>query len=431
MAAAFFYNFLHYWYSWRFKKIVITIVFVGLLVWPTWKSIEVDYYYWLEDNRDLAEKWLNQNLPSESVVALDGYTPYGIKFSTIDFEPLQPLEYYRTNSDFVVTSTLEGDRYFSLWTHRPTRPEGENLLSLQRHLTLIKEFDLKYQGTGIEKTGSLKFPDFVDPILRVYSTKAGPVKHKISFTALIEDAVNSYKVVFLNHPEYEKTSSIFVVRPNSESVRLLRTTNQLKQIQLIVYSENQAKIKIKCGSAKKERQMESGQIEIFDMEPALAFPFIKNIYPLKAFSQSEGNLYVKWVTDPVEMGLNWLRFGQPKKAVHYFETARQVDPENLGNSAFLGVAYYQDGRTHDALRQFEEMERKNPGYLSNYYSLVKSNLTGENWLKSFCDFTNSYLPLVKKKMTYGYILPEQCAFPQKSLGFFAALLLKHRQCQSL
>ncbi len=417
MAAAFFYNFLDYWYSWRFKKIVMAVVFAVLLVWPTWKSIEVDYYYWLEDNRDLAEKWLNQNLPSESVVALDGYTPYGINFSTIYFEPSQPIEYYRTQSDFVVTSTLEGDRYFSLWTHRSIRPEGENLLSLQRQLPLIKEFDLKYRGSGIEKTGSLKFPDFVDPILRVYSTKAGPVKHKISMPSLIEDADKSYQVVFLNHPEYEKSKGIFVVRPNSESVRLLRTTNQLKQIQLIVYSENQAKIKIKCGSVKKEKKMEAGQIEIFDMEPALAFPFIKNIYPLKAFSQGEGNLYVKWVTDPVEMGLNWLQFGQPKKAVHYFETARQMDPENLENLAFLGVAYYQDGRTHDALGPFEEMKRKDPGYLSNYYSLVKNNLTGENWLKSFCDFTDSYLPLVNKKLTYGYRLPEQCHFPQKSSTF--------------
>jgi len=413
MAAAFFYKFLHYWYSWRFKKTVMTILFLGLLVWPTWKTIEIDYYYWLDDNRDLAEKWLNQNLPSESVVALDGYTPYSIKFSKIDFEYLKPIEYYKNNCDFLVISSLEGDRYFSLWTHRPIKPEGENLLSLQRYFTLIKEFDLKHQETGIEKNGSLKFPDFLDPALRVYSTKAGPIKHKISFPALIEDADSSYKVVFLNHPEYEKSSSIFVVKPYSEAVRVLRTTKKLKQIQLIVYSENQAKVKIKCGSAKKERQMESGQIEILEMEPSPAFPFIKNIYQLKAFSQSKGNLYVKWVADPVEMGLNRLRFKQPKKAVQFFETSRQQDPENLESLALLGSACFADGKKVDALNYFKSVEEKDPFFLSNYFALAKSTLTGEAWLKLFCDFTGFYLPLIQIKSTHHYVLPDQCTYSEK------------------
>ena len=417
MSATFFHNFLNYWYSWRFKKWVMTILFLGLLVWPTWKSMEVDYYYWLEDNRDLSGKWLNQNIPPEKIIALDGYTPYDINFSTIYFEPAQPLEYYRNKSDFVVTSTLEGDRYFSLWTHRPIRPEGKNLLLLQKRFTLIKEFDLKHQGTEIEKNGSLQFPDFVDPIIRVYATKAEPIKHKITFPVLCRDGDLPFKVVFLNHPEYEKSNNLFVVKPDSESERVLRAPQKLKRIQIILYSENQAKVTIKLGTAKKDKEMEAGQIEMFDIKPGLDFPFIRNIYQMKVSSQSKGNLYVKWVVNPEEMGLNWLNEKQPKMAIPCFKEAYQTDPENLENQAFLGVAYYEDGKTEEAATCFREIEKKAPGYFSKYYALAKSNLTNEEWLKSFCDYSKYYFPLIQKRSTDDYVLPKQCAFPDRFKEF--------------
>ena len=399
--------------KWKFKAIVVAGT-IALLIPPLMKSFQVDFYYGAEDNRDLAELWINQNCPKKSKIAIDGYTPYYVNFPVVDFSYMASFDYYRKNTDYIIMSSLEGDRYFSIWTNNPTRQEGVNLLKIQNHFTLIKEFDLKYQTSQSRKNGNILFPDFLNPLLRFYAVKAAPIKHRIFIPHLFSDVDKSYKIQFLNHMDYEKPYSAMVVKPYSITKRIVRSDRKLEKVQFLISAEKSAKIKIKMGLFSKTVRVNPGMINLVEFRPTISFPFLRNVYPLRIASRSSGHVTVHLVTDPLEMGLNSLNNRDYRKAVTHLKWAAALEPHNLEIVAFLGSAFFLDNQVSESSRQYREIQGKDPQYLTNYYNLARKNPREENWLTAFSEFTHYYEPLLRKRLSYEYLLPE-CSYYSKKL----------------
>ena len=152
------------------------ILVLGLSITPLWKSIQLDYHYWQADNRVLARQWIDRNIPPGSILGVDGYAPKNGEFPLEALDYSLPPEAYQQQVDYLVTSSMDIDRFFSIITGRTNDPNGRHVLALQQKFQLIKEFDLNFQNPAAKENGRFNFPDFVNPLIRVYATRAGAIR---------------------------------------------------------------------------------------------------------------------------------------------------------------------------------------------------------------------------------------------------------------
>ncbi len=210
------------------------LFFFGLLISPLWKSFQVVYYYWQDDNRVLAQRWIRENLPADSPLAVDGYAPRLDEFPLLALEYDRPAEFYHQQAHFVSTSSLDGDRFFSIITHRTNEPEGRNFLDIQQRFRLIKEFDLGYPDQASKENGSYHFPDFQDPLIRIYSTRAGEIRKPGLFSQTCGRFPRKIQPFLYQLWRLRKRNHPFFTPPRGMAKRILRSSKPLNQVLLIL-----------------------------------------------------------------------------------------------------------------------------------------------------------------------------------------------------
>ena len=391
---------------------VLLLFFLGLLISPLWKSFQVVYYYWQDDNRVLAQRWIRQNLPADSPIAVDGYAPRSDEFPLMALEYDRPAEFYHQQAHFVSTSSLDGDRFFSIITHRTNEPEGRNLLDIQKRFRLIKEFDLGFPDQASKENGSYHFPDFQDPLIRIYSTRAGEIRNPVYFPRLAADSREKYSLSFTSYSDYEKETTHFLIPPHGMAKRVLRSSEPLHQVLLILSNgrEGKTSLKISSGWGSTRIQMNAGEVKTVLIKPSLSFPYIRNLYGIEIQGKGDAPVWGHIVSDPFRIGIQLLAHQKAKEAIPFLLKARQKNLDHLESYAFLGVAYQAIGDLASARRAFQEMETRDSDYWPRVLQLSRSNLPYPEWLNQFAASTHYHLPLLQQALTYRHRIPPEARF---------------------
>ena len=389
-------------------------VLLALFLWitPLWTSLQVVYYYWQDDNRYLAHRWLTQNLPAGSPVAIDGYGPKTIDFPLLALEYNRPAEFYRHNAQFLVTSSIDGDRFFSIFTHRPVEPEGRIFLDLQKKFRLIKEFDLNFKNQDAKENGAYNFPDFLNPLIRVYSTQAAEIRDKVYFPRLQADARENYGLSFVGLNEYEKETTSFLILPRGTAKRVLRSSEPLSQILLILSTTHPLKKPLTLSNGWRDTQIKinPGESKTVLIRPSSSFPYIRNLYAIKLQGDEEATVWGQTVTEPFRIGVHLLHHKKVQEAIPFLQETIKRDPAHLEGYAFLGLAYQQAGETASARRAFQEIETRDSDYWPRVLQLSRGNLPYPEWLNQFAASTRYHLPLLQQALTYRHRIPPEARF---------------------
>jgi tetratricopeptide (TPR) repeat protein len=388
------------------------LVFLFLWIIPLRASLQVVYYYWQDDNRYLAHRWITQNLPAGSPVAIDGYGPKTIDFPLLALEYNRPAKFYQDNAQYLVTSSIDGDRFFSIFTHRPVEPEGRIFLELQKKFRLIKEFDLNFKNQDAKNNGAYNFPDFLNPLIRVYSTQAAEIRDKVYFPRLQADARENYGLSFVGLNEYEKETTSFLILPQGVAKRVLRSSEPLSQILLILSTTQPLKnpLTLSHGWRDKQITLNPGESKTVLLHPSCSFPYIRNLYAIKLRGDEQATVWGQTVTEPFRIGVQLLNHQKYQEAIPFLQEAVKRDPAHLEGYAFLGLAYHQSGETASARRAFQEIETRDSDYWPRILQLGRSNLPYPEWLNQFAAGTRYHLPLLQQALTYRHRIPSEARF---------------------
>jgi tetratricopeptide (TPR) repeat protein len=407
LAAAFLYLFFE-----RLGKAPLwkgAFILLSLFLWinPLWTSLQVVYYYWQDDNRQLAHRWMTQNIPAGSPVAIDGYGPKSIDFPLLALEYDRPAKFYQDNAQYLVTSSIDGDRFFSIFTHRPVEPEGRIFLDLQKRFRLIKEFDLNFKNQDAKKNGAYNFPDFLNPLIRVYSTQAAEIRDKVYFPRLQADARENYGLSFVGLNEYEKETTSFLILPRGVAKRILRSSEPLSQILLILSTTQPLKKPLTLSNGWRDQQIKlnPGESKTVLIRPSCSFPYIRNLYGIKLQGDEEAAVWGQTVTEPFRIGVQLVNHQKYQEAIPFLQEAVKRDPARLEGYAFLGLAYHQAGESASARRAFQEIETRDPDYWPRMLQLSRGNLPYPEWLNQFAASTRYHLPLLQQALTYRHRIP--------------------------
>jgi tetratricopeptide (TPR) repeat protein len=408
IAAVFFHVLLSNYLPPRFKKIGIFFAFFLLLWGPFWKTLEVAYWYRQDDNRIISQQWINLHIPPQKRILLESYTPRNLNFSvdTIDYN--KPLSALRDLADYMVTSSLEGDRYFSPVTHEPLMREGRNLLNLQKSLVMLKEFDLKYQKREDKYNGRQKHPVFLDPLIRVYGLKTTPIQDRIDFPRPIALPLSPYQVVMLNMADYDKDLLALMIPPDQTVARFLRTDMELTEAELLLINGKESKtdLIVQLGDETRKISLNPVEEKILLFSPSLGFPYTKNIYPFRVYSKSQARVFAQLITDPMKLGRLALDRQNPKKAIFYFQKALKKQPTALECQALLAVAYAQDGDLVATARAFEKLNRRDSDFLQRYFQGAITGPDRPQSIEKICQLGRYDPSLLQHNITYYHQIPD-------------------------
>ena len=394
------------------------LVLLSLFLWitPLWTSLQVVYYYWQDDNRYLAHRWLMQNLPAGSPVAIDGYGPKTIDFPLLALEYNRPAEFYQDNAQYLVTSSIDGDRFFSIFTHRPVEPEGRIFLDLQKRFKLIKEFDLNFKNQDAKKNGAYNFPDFLNPLIRVYSTQAAEIRDQVYFPRLQASARENYGLSFLGLNEYEKETTSFLLLPRGAAKRILRSSEPLSQILLILSTTHPLKNPLALSNGWRDTQIKlnPGEPKTVLIRPSAPSPTFEICTRLNSRGDEKATVWGQTVTEPFRIGVQLLNHQKYHEAIPFLQEAVKRDHAHLEGYAFLGLAYHRAGDTSSARRAFQEIETRDSDYWPRILQLSRGNLPYPEWLNQFAESTGYHLPLLQQALTYRHKIPPEARFSSET-----------------
>jgi 4-amino-4-deoxy-L-arabinose transferase-like glycosyltransferase len=138
----------------KVNKAVLAGVAVLILLVAAAKSVIFDYFLLQPDTRVSAESWLLKNVPQNSLVAFERYTPFDLnymvkpavakKFKAEYFTPslgLYPASFYREQGyDYVVTSSFRADSALFFCRQEGSCAGAENYVAYDQEFSLVAEF---------------------------------------------------------------------------------------------------------------------------------------------------------------------------------------------------------------------------------------------------------------------------------------------------
>lgn len=391
----------------RLRGWLLAALVLGLSINPLWDSLQLLYHYWQVDNRVFAQQWIQRNLPPGSTLALDGYAPKDLDFPLAPLNYHFPPEVYQKEANYLVTSSSDSDRFFSIITGRTLALEGRHLLALEQRFQLIKEFDLNFRDQSAKRHGSFNFPDFVDPLIRIYSTQAKAIRNPVYLPHLMASTRENYSLSFTGHSEYEKDTTAFFLPPHHLAKRVLRSAKPLGRVLLILSNGPQTKTEVTISPGWRSSRLELDPQEIRPVlvKPRRSFPYIRNLYGIKIRAEGEGNVWGQLITDPLRIGVHLLHFQQAREALPFLEEAVSRNPNHLECRAFLAAAYAALGDVPAARKSFQAIETRDPAYWSRYRQLCLNNLPYPEWLRTFAEVTGYYYPLLRQATIYHQVVP--------------------------
>jgi tetratricopeptide (TPR) repeat protein len=396
----------------RIRAWIFGILVFGLSINPLWKSLQVDYYYWQDDNRVLAQQWIDRNIPRGSTLALDGYAPKNVDFPLAALDYRDPLEAYQQEFDYLVTSSLDTDRFFSILTGSTHDPKGRRLLALEKKFQLIKEFDLNFRDQAAKEHGRFNFPDFVDPLIRVYATRAKPIRDPLYFPKLLASSRENYTLSFTSPSAYEKDISAFFIPPHRRVKRIIRSGRPLDRVLLVLSNGPQTKtrVTISSGWGSNRAELNPREVKTLLITPHRSFPYIRDLYGIEIQTKGESNVWGQLVTDPFRIGVLLLHDQKAREALPFLAKAAQENPARLEGLAFLAAAYAARGDFPSARKFFQEIEGRDPSYWSRYLQWSHNDLPYPEWLRYFTEVSGYYLPLLRQATQYRHIVPPTIRF---------------------
>lgn len=356
------------------QKVVYGLLLAGcyLLILPAfYQVLRMDYLFWQKDTRTFATEWILQNVPENSRIALEHYTPYipmdryqvSYSFSLAD----RALESYQENqTDYLITSDAVYNRYFQ---------EGEE--AYPEKILFYQELDASYQ---LIKTFQLESMDFLNPVIKIYqNTLRDPDQVKFSQAPLQESTPQEF--YFLDTTRSGKDLGGFLVNPGATVRKNIFSSVPLEALGILIFNGKTEQVMgLKIGYKKQTLNLKPGEQKLLVVKPSRSFPFIRYFYQLEVSSDLQGNGFVRIATDPLNLGLFQFDAKARDAAIQSFEKAIAEDPQNPLARYYLGVIYQKNQNVDQACKHLTQLnkEKLQDFYPAQYEGERYAHRTGRN-----------------------------------------------------
>ena len=306
------------------NKLFYPIISIALLISPIQQTLTESYLLWAKGTRTIAERWLQDNIPPGSTIAVESYSPYIPKreykvyqYACLGIQPLE--EYEKLSCDYIITTDFAHNRYLYSQKKNEYQQYIDFYEDLNNKYPLIKEFYLKPVG-------------FSSPHIKIYKLKEIAAFNPTPiFIPRPGQAID--KAFFLTgNSLYNENLRPFYINNYPATHCQIISKQELKQIGILLTNyQHKNTIKISTGPLKK-----STIIELLPFEKKLLF--IKSTpgtipisyhYCLNLSSKKQAKTTAQILVSPYELALGYIDLGDWERAFPYLQKAYKDNPKNI------------------------------------------------------------------------------------------------------
>jgi len=355
------------------------------IVWISFRSLSKVTYLHEDDTTEIAERWVERNLPPGSFFGREWFTPElknpGLKFRSFarpflwkDFPAFDQF-------DFIEASSASHGFFLK---YRKYYPEQVAVYDrLDHNHELLKDF---YFETI----------EFKNPEVKIYSGKiARRPKARLSLPSVPADPNPSREFEIADRTAYGKDINGFFLRARESVERIFVSRARIPRLAVFIKSpEGAGEIAVRSGLRKKRIKVESGRDTFTVLEPRRSFPFFKYMYKVRLrASENLAGCFVKICHDDFDIAVEFFRSKDYTRAREFFLQALENPPlgtRDLEIHLYLAYCAKMTGRPDEERRHVEKFsgEPSASKLLSVYRSLDRSG-----WDREFEKYSGISVPL--------------------------------------
>ncbi len=380
---------------------VVAAVGLGILVcaFPLWRSLGVDYLFWNPESRTLAKTWIEDNLPDGARVLLGPGHLFHVG------RPVRPLEQV---TDWSQLKTLGG---YAVVLPRRRRPPPAaaygpkaSLEITDRHLLdlmqLLAEFNLKPGGRRPESQAAPRFPRWLNPVVRIYSTQEPRrVVIPLAMWRPPAGADRPYQVVMSRPATYTKPGGVMHLEKAHRAVRVLRYQGTLEHLGLYLCNLGQdlAQVKVRQGPWHSRLvTMYPGQEINLRLDPRAWPPTNPGYYPVKLSKLRGQSVIASLEWNPLIMGRRALAEGNYPEAVALLRQAITNHRGGFEAQVLLAGALARQGDLAGAQGVVLSLGQPADDPLAGYRRLAVAGTDQDTWDRGFARLTGYHPQLLRQ-----------------------------------
>ncbi|MBI3457430.1 MAG: tetratricopeptide repeat protein [Candidatus Rokubacteria bacterium] len=344
------------------------------LLQSAWQGILLS----LPDTRVLAGRWLEAHVPRSARVAVEGYYPVGLDEwpNLTFFDSREPFRLEAAKADFLVTSSLEHQRYFDHPERFPKELTRQILAffgALRQEANLVRSFALVPLG-------------FVDPTIDIYSTELGrnqPLPRLLLPRPY--DAKWNAGVSFLDAGPYDRDDRTIHLSGAQRYTATLVGHEPVDEVVVFVLNgPGRSVVRVRVGWTSKTLSLQPDEWRAIRFRPRWVLPTRPALYRFEVGLVYEGTqALVQLRSGAREIGEAYTEWGRWEAAIPYLERAAGATPSDRELQFLLAGAYRKVGRVGEARRVVERLAAEAPEVLEQYRRLGQTDTPPGTWERVF------------------------------------------------
>jgi len=391
----------------KYLTIIPFLVASSLLLNAFTQSVWQGILFSLHDTRYLSGIWVSAHLPKNTKIATEGYYPLAVKQwpTVFSFNPSQPVYDQSNNSDIIITSSLDHQRYFDFPYRFPK-------------LKLFYE-QLNTQGFLLKKV-SLDPVGFIHPTIKVFSSEAilnrSLIKNFNSHQNFIPrpyDTSWNGGISFLEQGFLDRDDrTIRLGWGHRYTSTLVSPKTGQEMVVFILNGEEKSIVKVRVGYKTKIRSLKPNEFHILPFRPRWLLPKMPALYHFEAGLPEGKEILIQLRCGNREIGEAFSKWGDHQKAVSYLQKALAENPNDLESGCLLSVTYQKLGKLAEARQAFQMIQKQNPDVLKYIKSLGESDISYTQWEKDFQNYTGLKPSLLRYALSQEFQMDK--VFPSPS-----------------
>jgi Dolichyl-phosphate-mannose-protein mannosyltransferase len=358
-------------------RLALAILTVGLVVTGAGRSAWYGRLLALPDTRSLAGGWFEAHVPRTTRIAMEEYYPLGINEwpNARGLNTSKPLATELADTDVLVTSSIEHQRYFDNPSNFPT--QFALLSALPGAARLVKRVTLFPLG-------------FLHPVLDVYWTRPPGVSPPVRL-ALPRPYDHRWNrgVSLLETGAYDRDDRTIWLGGGQRDMLTMASPEPIDEaLAIVLNGPAPSRLRLELGWARREVPLVPSEWRLLRFRPRWLLPYRPALYPVVMSLRPEGSwAQVQWRVGAREIGEALAGWGQWEAAVPYLERANRAHLADVETGLLLAAAYRHVRRADAGQVVLEGLAAQSGRRLAEYRRLTDRALGASEWERIFADLT--------------------------------------------
>lgn len=392
--------------AYRWAVVGVSVIGVGLCLWPFWRSLGADYLFWQQDTLTSARFWVEANLPSDANLYVGPRTPLNAFISTRNLDKDLSRKRLNPTLDFVAVSSLSHEDQADPWQDWTPPKSGPQSASLSQSMQLLKSFNIKQGWSAAPFGGRTGFPRWVSPKIDIYAALP-PLKIRQPL-ALWKPPVGverGYAVVYTEPSAYSRDEGTMLISRGSLGQRVLVGHQGMGELGLVLANlgEDLATIEVTQGVwPSRSLSLYPGQETDLRLKARRWPPMNQAVFPLRVRLRQGSKLLARVQWDPLLVARRALESGRYEEAVELLSKEIKRGSQGFEAHAMLAQALVRLEKIEEAGLVLKGLQALPGDLAGSYQALALSTEKGAGFEEKFRELTGYYQHLLERACSLGY-----------------------------